>query len=487
MQIQKFVSLLGVWTGGKGPLHGKLARAIQTAVALGSLPPGIRLPAERSLADALKLSRTTVVTAYNGLRSENWVESRQGSGTYVCARSPVVHAARHAEQASRLASSPLLGMYRYDPATFIDLALGTTFSLTAMPSELYQLPEEEHQALLHERLYHPMGLPALRDAIALHYTKAGLATKPEQVLVTNGAQQGISLASLLYVQRGDTVLIEDPTYFGALDVFRNAGARMEPLPVGKDGVAASHFRERLRATGARLTYLTPSFQNPTGSVMPQAARRAVARASEELGAPIIEDESLVSIGFDGASPAPLAAYSETAPILTLGSLSKLMWQGLRIGWVRASEGTIERLCRLKISLEIGSPLWTQSVAVRLVEAIPLAQKLRRAQLMPRRDLLAGLLRKRLSDWEFQLPTGGLFLWVKLPSGDARELAQVALRHGVVILPGSAASPVEGYINFVRIPFLAEPETLRAAVDRLAAAWRDYRESGRPVRVEMGVV
>ena len=120
MQIQKFVPQLGVWTGGKGPLHRKLARAIQTAIALGGLPPGIRLPAERSLALALKLSRTTVVTAYDTLRAENWLESRQGSGTYVCARSPVVHAARHAEQANRLASSPLLGMFRYDPASAID-------------------------------------------------------------------------------------------------------------------------------------------------------------------------------------------------------------------------------------------------------------------------------------------------------------------------------------------------------------------------------
>src|SRR5262245_41479256 len=195
MQIQKFVTQLGVWTGGKGRLHRKLARAIQTAIALGGLPPGIQLPAERSLAQALKLSRTTVVTAYDSLRAENWVESRQGSGTYVCARSAVVHAARDAEQARRVASSPLMGMFGYDPASAIGLAFGTTFPLTELPAELFELPADEHTALLHDRRYHPMGLPALREAIATHYTKAGLDTKPGQILVTNGSQQGISLAA----------------------------------------------------------------------------------------------------------------------------------------------------------------------------------------------------------------------------------------------------------------------------------------------------
>src|SRR5687767_14735389 len=197
MTIVRFVHVLGIWSAGKGPLHRKLSRAIQGAVGLGSLPPGLQLPAERGLAQALKLSRTTVVAAYDALRDEGWVESRQGSGTFVCARSPVVGAARDAAQANALAASPLLGLFSYDPGSAIDLALGTPFPLTELPAELYQLPKDEHAALLHDRLYHPLGMPALREAIAARYTKNGLRTGPEQVLVTNGAQQGISLATAL--------------------------------------------------------------------------------------------------------------------------------------------------------------------------------------------------------------------------------------------------------------------------------------------------
>src|SRR5438034_7920860 len=186
MQIQKFVHLLGVWSPGKGPLHRKLARAMQMAIGMGSVSPGVRLPAERALAQALTLSRTTVVAAYDTLREEGWVESRQGSGTYVCARSPIVSAARHAAQANALAASPLLGLFSYDPGSVIDLALGTPFPLTALPQDLFHLSGEDHAAVLHDRLYHPLGLPALREAIAARYSQTGLRTKPEQVLVTNG-------------------------------------------------------------------------------------------------------------------------------------------------------------------------------------------------------------------------------------------------------------------------------------------------------------
>jgi DNA-binding transcriptional MocR family regulator len=124
-------------------------------------------------------------------------------------------------------------------------------------------------------------------------------------------------------------------------------------------------------------------------------------------------------------------------------------------------------------------------------AIPAARKLRRKQLLPRRDLLADLLKKRLPDWEFRLPTGGLFLWARLPRGDARELAQLALRHGVLILPGNMMSASGMQSRYVRLPFLAEPATLRLGIDRLAAAWREYQSSTRgsaPVgRLDMAVV
>jgi DNA-binding transcriptional MocR family regulator len=282
-------------------------------------------------------------------------------------------------------------------------------------------------------------------------------------------------------------LVEDPTYFGALDAFRTADARITALPVEPDGVRPSVIRDRIKSTAARLVYLTPTFQNPTGSVMPAAARREVSRIVAESGVPLIDDCTLADLVLEGATPPPLAAYAPQAAIITIGSLSKLVWPGLRVGWVRAPAWIIERLVRLKSSVDLASPLLTQAIAVRMLEDIGLPRRLRRLQLRPRRDLLVELLRKHLPEWKFRVPSGGLFLWVKLPRGDARELVQVALRHGVIFLPGPHASALGRCETFLRIPFLAEPETLRTGVKRLSAAWKDYESNGQPGRDQRLVV
>jgi DNA-binding transcriptional MocR family regulator len=190
---------------------------------------------------------------------------------------------------------------------------------------------------------------------------------------------------------------------------------------------------------------------------------------------------------EGSPPPPLAAYAPDQPVLTIGSLSKILWPGLRVGWIRAPEPIVQRLARLKSAMDLGSPITTQAVAARLLGALDEVRALRRQQLKPRRDLLASLLGARLPDWTFRLPQGGLFLWVKLPAGDAREFAQFAVRHGVLTLPGSTLSADESHTAFLRIPFLAEPETLRRGVDRLATAWRAFHNPGRSRRQRVAVL
>jgi DNA-binding transcriptional MocR family regulator len=169
----------------------------------------------------------------------------------------------------------------------------------------------------------------------------------------------------------------------------------------------------------------------------------------------------------------------------------LIWPGLRIGWIRAAENVLERLGRLKAALELGSPLWTQAVAVHLIAVIREARKLRRKQLLPRRDLLADLLKKRLPDWEFRFTDRRSLSLGALAARRCARMAQLVLRHGVLILPGSMMSASGTQSRYVRLPFLAEPATLRLGIDRLAAAWREYqsstRGSARVDRLDMAVV
>src|SRR5689334_7154103 len=401
MDAQALVPHLGVWPAGAGSLQQKLARGLVDAIRQGAIHPGIRLPSERSLAQALSISRTTVVAAYDALREDGWLESRSGSGTWVAGNSTAVAAARGAAHAGALAQSPLLGLLAHrDDEDVVDFALGSPLPLRELPLEYFTVPSDEHAALVYDRLYYPLGLPALRRALAAYYGKTGLPTRPEQVLITNGAQHAIALSATLYLQRGDSVLVEDPAYFGALDAFRVAGARVGPLPVEAGGVPPSILRDRIVATAARLVYLTPTFQNPTGAVMPKAARKEVARIAMEFGVPVIDDGTLAELVLEGPPLPPIASFEPAAPVLTIGSLSKLMWAGLRVGWVRAPEPIIERLARLKSANDLGSPLLTQAIAVRLLGAMDEARTLRRQELLPRRDRTAELLRDFLPEWRF---------------------------------------------------------------------------------------
>jgi DNA-binding transcriptional MocR family regulator len=479
MDSASLIRSFGSWSTGKGTLHQKLARALTQAVRHGVLNPGTRLPSERTLARALALSRTTVVTAYASLRDAGWLESRPGSGTWVCAKSTVIPLARNAVHTAALAASPLVGLlHDRDEDGAIDFALGVPLPLAGLPLELFTIPKAEYDGLVRDRMYHPLGLLTLRQAVAAHYSALGLETTHQQVLITNGAQQAISLCAHLYLQRGDAVLIEDPAYFGALDAFRAIGGRMASLPVGVGGASPSAIRDRINVTSARLVYLTPTFQNPTGAVTPASARKEIGKIVTELGTPVIDDRTIADVFIEGSPPPPLAAFAPNAAILTIGSLSKLIWPGLRMGWIRAPEPVIERLVRVKSSMDLASPLVTQAIALRLLDAVEQARTLRRRELRPKRDLLAALLDKHLPGWTFQIPTGGLFLWVKLPAGDAREFAQIALRYGVIVLPGPTMSPSGEQASFLRLPFLAEPETLRSGVSRLAAAWKNYTSGAR---------
>jgi len=468
---------LGRWSAGRGALYEKLAAGFIRLVREGVLPPGARLPSERRLAEALALSRTTVVATYDRLLEGGWIERRAGSGTRVAATSPVVLAARAAARATALVSSPLLDLLGHGDHGLVDFALGAPMPLPELTADELELSRGEFAAHAADSRYHPLGLPALREAIAANYTSSGLDTSAEQVLVTIGAQQAINLCALAYLQRGDTVLVEDPTYFGALDAFRLAGARFVSVPVGPRGADPALLRARVVASAPRLVYLSPTLQNPTGTIMPAAARDRVAALARETGVPVVEDTTLADLAFDGAVPAPLAAHAPEAPIITIGSLSKVAWPGLRIGWMRVPPSLMPTLARVKSVMDLGSPALTQAVAVRLLARAERIRTLRRDQLRPRRDALVRLLRRALPEWTFTVPAGGLFLWVELPAGDAQEFAQVALRRGVVIVPGTVLSPDGRHERFLRLPFLAEPAVLAAGVERLRAAWKDYGAAG----------
>lgn len=481
--------LTGWTSASSGPLYRRLAEAIRAAIRRGELTSGSRLPTERALAAELSVSRSTVVAAYDLLRGEGWLESRQGSGTWVRRRASVV---RFGEDRP--------GFLGRSTMTFRALIEGpgdaVEFTCAALPAgDLFDRPAvasafEDLSAFAKTAIgYEAAGHLPLRHAIAHHLTRRwGLPTSGEEVIVTTGAQQAIGLAAALYARPGDVVAVEDPTYLTAIDVFTAAGVRLLPIPIGVQGLRPERLRDALLDASARFAYVMPTFHNPTGAVMPERERREVAHVADELQIPIVEDLTVADLALDQEPPPPIGAFQAETPVLTIGSLSKVLWGGLRIGWIRAPAPVIQRLGRMKLVMDHGSSVVSQILALRLLEDLDAIREERRELVRSRRSVLEELLRAHLPDWSWERPAGGLCLWVRIPSGDATSFSQVASHHGVALVAGPMTSVDGRFADRIRLPYVLEPDEMRDGVERLAAAWADYEPqiAARPHAVRIVV-
>ncbi len=466
-----FVHRLGQWHRGEGPLYARLAKAIRTGIGDGTIPVGSRLPAERVLADALAVSRTTVATAYRLLEEEGWLERRRGSGTRVKLRSDLRGAeASKVPLSQGVAIETLLG----ELEGTIDLTVAGFGGAEALPADMLAISvEEAENALLVHVGYLPSGLPELRERVAAWLSDQGLPTASPQVLITSGAQQAIGLVAALVLQPGDVVVLENPTYFGAIDVFRSRGARLVPVPLDRDGVNVEALSDAVATSAPSLIYMTPSCNNPTGSVLSSERRGSLARLLAGFDGYVIEDQVLAPLLYEDETPPSIAPLTDSENVVVIGSTSKLFWGGLRVGWIRGPETLISRLARLKVMADLGSSLPSQLIASRLLPKAAEVQARRREQLRERWRVLTDLMAELLPSWELWPPAGGLFAWAKLPGGDANRLAQIANRHGVRIMPGSILSVDGSHADHIRLSLTPEVETLAAGLRRLAEAWKVY--------------
>jgi DNA-binding transcriptional MocR family regulator len=462
---------------GEGPLYRQIADGLKRAVDRGEIPLGTVLPPERSLAGELAVSRATVVAAYERLKAEGWLESRQGSGTWVRQPDPdpVDEDATYASRVFVPSEAEVSGSR---PAAAgdetVDLAAAVVTGTPTVADVLGSLTAEEMTKLTRHHGYVPGGLRELREHVARRFTAQGVTTTDDQILVTTGAQQAISLVARLHLRPGDTVLAESPTFAGALDACRAAGARLVPLPIDGDGVRTELLEELVERHDPRLVYLTPTFHNGTGAVLPLERRQQLVELAARTRLTVLEDGTLADLDLDRrGTPPPLSALHDEAAIHTIGSTAKLFWAGLRVGWVRLPPGDVPRALASKTALDLGTGLVGQVLALRLLEHADEVLAERRAELVPRRDHLCRLLANRLPTWSWRRPTGGLALWVELPSGNADEFAEVAARHGVAIVPGTALTVDAGSRRAVRLTFARPHDVLAEGVERLAAAWEAY--------------
>jgi DNA-binding transcriptional MocR family regulator len=324
-----------------------------------------------------------------------------------------------------------------------------------------------------------MGLRALRQALADRYTARGLPTDADQLMITIGAQHAIGLVARTVLSRGDRALVESPTYPHASESLRAHGARLVPVSVTTDeGWDEAGLEQALQRTSPTLGYLMPDFHNPTGRSMPVDQRERVAALAAVQGTTLIVDETMGELGvLDLRLDAPLvhpfaASVSGEAStrIVTVGSVGKTVWGGLRIGWIRADHELIQRIARVRYSSDLGTPILDQLVVLELLGDYDRILADRRAYLRAGRDHLLARLRAQLPDWQLPEPAGGLTLWINIGAPLSSQLALAARNEGLVIAAGPRFGMNGVFERFLRVPYSHPPELIDRAVDALASAW-----------------
>ena len=327
--------------------------------------------------------------------------------------------------------------------------------------------------------YDAAGLPVLREAIAAHLTRTGTPTEPDQILVANGALHAFTLLLRVLAGPGERVVVEHPTYAAALDAVRAGGARPVPVPLLEAGWDLEMLAATLRQAAPALAYLITDHQNPTGLSMPRTRPREAGRArprDRHAARDRRGDHRPASRRRPRAVVATFDPAGET--VITIGSMSKTFWAGLRIGWVRANPALIVRLAAARAALDIGSPVLEQLMAVELLaNAEPILERQREAA-RARRATFVAALRARLP-WTFALPAGGLCLWAELDAPRSTALTAIADRYGLRLAAGPRFGVDGAFERFLRLPYSLPEPVLEDAAARLELAWHAVTESRTP--------
>ena len=470
--------LLGPWNSGTGPAYRELADVVRLLILDGRIPLDTALPSERSLCTALTVSRTTVTAAYASLREQGFLSSGQGSRgkTRIPELTPFGPAlfGPQPPTASPSAGPGLSAPGLAAPGGLIDLAYSALPASGEVVHRAFAAALTELPALLPGFGYDALGLLPLRQAVADRYSAAGVPTQPGQIMVTSGAQHALTIIIRTLTDRQDRVLVEHPSYPHALDAIRSARCRPVPVAFTASGWDLPALESAMAQQQPKLAYVVPDFHNPTGMIMPDAQRRRLARAAAAAGTVLVADETLRDLNLDGVATTPLAGFSSS--VVSIGSLSKSHWGGLRTGWIRASEPMIQRFAAARTTLDLGGPVMEQLAAAHLVRALEeplpaLLQTLRR-----NRSALLGFLAEHLPTWQVAPPPGGLSVWCRLPGPISTALTVLAPDFGLRLAAGPRFGIGGAFERNLRLPFTLPPDklvtavlALRAAQDKLDAA------------------
>jgi 2-aminoadipate transaminase len=477
------------------PLYLQIKHQIRDLILAGDLPPGTRLPAERKLATSLGVNRTTVSTAYQELAADGLVEGQVGRGTVVCA-SPDTHG--HGTE--DYASQPLpwgeffvTGQGAHDSLVRDLVALCARRDVISLAGgvpdpDLYPVEpfaqatdtvlRRHGQSLLQ---YCPTeGHLPFRETLAELAAERGIVASPANILVLAGSQQGLDLVARILVEPGDLVLVEVPSYLGALGVFREAGARLLGVPVDEEGMRTDILERLLARHRPQLIYTLPTFQNPSGHVMSADRRHALVSLAQHYQVPILEDDPYGEVYFDDPPPPPVKSFDRHGHVIYLSTFSKILFPGIRIGWLVAPRPVVDRLALRKQHADLHSNTLAQWALDEFIRQGCLHEHLatvRQAYPHKCRAMLAALRDHVPRGLRWNEPAGGFNLWCHLEQGlRSRDLLVEAGQRHVAFVAGEAFHADGGGQDALRLNYSYQSgRNIHEGIRRLGEALRALRQ------------
>ena len=488
--------------GSSVPLYLQISGGIKALILSGKVPDGFRLPPERKLAQALGVNRTTILNAYRELKSDGLVDARVGRGTEVVPRSPAP------EAAAAMGPFPWRQMVREGAAREPDPLVRDLLALTERRDVIglsVGLPAPEliplaalgkiQQALMDEKgaealLHSPTeGITPLRETLCRHMLPRGIRAVPEEILVTSGSQQGLDLFIRTFLAPDDVVVVEEPSYFGALECFRAARVRLVGVPTDGQGMRTDVLEAVLARQRPRLIYTLPTFQNPSGLVMGSDRRRRLLELAHRHQVPVLEDDPYSDLRYEGDPLPSLKALDGAGHVIHLSSFSKVLFPGLRLGWMVAPKSVVRRLALVKQMVDLHSNTHGQWVLQRFLEEGHFAAHLERVRKGYAARLAAmaeALEAEAPADFQWTRPQGGFYVWCRYPEAVSPALLMAkAAEERVAFLPGGASFVEDPGANHLRLNFTYAPEDLiregvRRLMRALAAARRERGSAPRAV-------
>lgn len=460
-------------------LHEKVARLIEEQIASGALRSNERIPSVRAMSRTARVSISTVVQAYLRLESAGIIEARPQSGFYVRApntqqpqqpKRKVARSVRPRSVSGEVLDTCIEAMLRTDVLPLSGASAAPGLYPTRRLNSLTREVLRDHPLHAGE-LLRPPGDLDLRREIAKRMATAGAATDPDEIVITSGAMDAITLALRVLCKPGDAVLVESPTYYGILQTIEDSALKVVEVPNHPgEGIDVDAVRQAVRATKISAAVLMPNFNNPVGSLTPDDRKRALVEILTGAEIPIIEDDTHGELHYGVQRPRSLRSFDDSGLVISCGSVSKTIALGFRIGWAISSQFQSE-IARAKFFSSMACPTLQQKVLARYYASGGYDRYLRRLRSTISTNvqrMTAGIAQYFPPGTRVTRPAGGVVLWIELPPGvDSVELFRAALANRIGIYPGVVFSAKAGFRNYIRLNCgLPWSPTIEKAVEKL---------------------